>query len=351
MRICFLGDASWVPLQSLIEYVLDNGHDVHAIGSGDFPKTVIHHLLPEGHISRILARRTVRRIVKRIRPSITHAFYLTSYGYLASGIRDSPVLATSMGTDVFGAPELSRFLRPLRNHFAKCAIRRADRIHSVAEHMTERLVELGADPDIIHTFPRGILVDRFPEVGRTDLETEVPEIVCTRKLEPVYDHRTILKAARILKDQGAAFRMRFIGKGYLRDELIRTADSLGVRKEIEFRDQVPHSEIPELLAGADIYLSASLSDGTSSSLLEAMASGCVPVVSAIPGNRPWMTETRAQLMFTPGDPEALAEALTVALREKASWPAWRAECRSFVLEHGSRADSLARILKIYRELA
>ena len=40
---------------------------------------------------------------------------------------------------------------------------------------------------------------------------------------------------------------------------------------------------------ATIYISIPISDGTSISLLEAMAYGCIPIVSDLPANKEWIT--------------------------------------------------------------
>ena len=75
----------------------------------------------------------------------------------------------------------------------------------------------------------------------------------------------------------------------------------------------PRCHKAELLGRAEIYLSASLSDSTSVSLLEAMASCAVPVVSDIEGNREWVGEGEGARLFPPGDSAALARALEHAL--------------------------------------
>lgn len=57
---------------------------------------------------------------------------------------------------------------------------------------------------------------------------------------------------------------------------------------IKFLPALRHDELIELVARSRVYLSATLSDGTPLSLLEAMANGCYPVVSNIPANREWI---------------------------------------------------------------
>src|SRR4029077_1457783 len=104
---------------------------------------------------------------------------------------------------------------------------------------------------------------------------------------------------------------------------------------------------PDALAAAlqraEIFLSASRSDSTSLSLLEAMACGAVPVVSDIEGNREWVRGGEGARLFPPGDAAALARALEGALDD----PAWRARARAHnravVEARADRARNMAAI--------
>jgi glycosyltransferase involved in cell wall biosynthesis len=92
---------------------------------------------------------------------------------------------------------------------------------------------------------------------------------------------------------------------------------------VRFVGRLSPEALAQWLARADIYLSASRSDSTSVSLLEAMASGAVPVVSDIAGNREWVSDGMDARLFAPGDPRALTEALERALAD----PEWRERAR------------------------
>ena len=86
-----------------------------------------------------------------------------------------------------------------------------------------------------------------------------------------------------------------------------------VSKLISVRPLLKHHEFVDSLKNYDIYLSASLSDSTSVALLEAMAVGLFPVVSSIEGNREWITDGVNGVMFEPGSPQSLADALNRAI--------------------------------------
>ena len=75
-------------------------------------------------------------------------------------------------------------------------------------------------------------------------------------------------------------------------------------------------DLPDMLAKADIYVSASRSDGTSLSLLEAMAAGAFPVVSDIPANREWLTGQGDGLLFDVDGDKMLADCLEKAIRDE-----------------------------------
>ena len=106
------------------------------------------------------------------------------------------------------------------------------------------------------------------------------------------------------------------------------------------------------LRRATIYLSASLSDSTSVSLLEAMALGAYPVLSDIPANREWIAAPPQGLYFRPG----LAEGLTRSLLEALAMPeeARRQAVRVNRREIGERAiweENMAGLRDRFLELA
>jgi glycosyltransferase involved in cell wall biosynthesis len=77
---------------------------------------------------------------------------------------------------------------------------------------------------------------------------------------------------------------------------------------------VPESEIVQYFLASDIYISASHSDGSSVSLLQAMACGIAPLVSDIPGNREWVIPHQNGWLFEDGNSTALAAMIIQASR-------------------------------------
>lgn len=64
-------------------------------------------------------------------------------------------------------------------------------------------------------------------------------------------------------------------------------------------------DVPAILAATDIFALASYSEGLSNAVMEAMASGCAPVVSDVGGNRFLIQNGISGFLFPAGDREAL----------------------------------------------
>ena len=101
--------------------------------------------------------------------------------------------------------------------------------------------------------------------------------------------------------------------GSLTQALQSQAERLGVADRTRFIGTVPEDGLPALLRGAAIYVTASEVDGTSVTLLQAMACRTPVIASATPGNLQWIEPGVTGLTFTPADPSAIAAALDQAL--------------------------------------
>jgi len=78
------------------------------------------------------------------------------------------------------------------------------------------------------------------------------------------------------------------------------------------KKRTPHSEMLQRFSEARIYIGISLSDGISTSLLEAMATGCYPIQTDTACANEWFT-TRSGSMVKPGDIRQVSASLQLAL--------------------------------------
>jgi glycosyltransferase involved in cell wall biosynthesis len=181
--------------------------------------------------------------------------------------------------------------------------------------LTDAVVALGVARDRTLTVPLGVdaalFAARKPRAAAT-----APLVVSTRRLEPVYDVETTIAAAAGAA-RSHAFTLEIAGDGSLRPLLQRSIAVDSMRGRVTFHGELNEARIADLLARADVYVSSSLSDSTSVSLLEAMSAGAFPVVSDVAANREWIIDGETGLLFPPGDAEALSRALARALDDGA----------------------------------
>ena len=114
-------------------------------------------------------------------------------------------------------------------------------------------------------------------------------ILSTRGWEPIYGVDLIARAFVTAARQCPELKLIMLGNGSLAPMLHRIFAKGNVEEQVMFPGQVKYSELPRYYQMADLYVSASHSDGSSISLLEAMACGRPVLVSDIPGNREWVT--------------------------------------------------------------
>ena len=90
------------------------------------------------------------------------------------------------------------------------------------------------------------------------------------------------------------------------NHVLRVAE-LGLEDRVRFIGRVDEHALPELLRGADLYVTASETDGTSVTLLQAMSCGIPVAASANPGNEWWIIEGETGREFAVGDVATLAQ--------------------------------------------
>ena len=102
-------------------------------------------------------------------------------------------------------------------------------------------------------------------------------------------------------------RLLIAGDGAEREALAQSARDNGVGDTVEFLGEV--SDVPGVLARADVYVQPSFQEGLPNAVLEAMAMGLPIVATRVSGNEDVVADGDNGLLVPPGDPDALAAAV------------------------------------------
>jgi len=355
MRICYIALGTFTHIGPYLDYFHKAGHEVHFISLSPGPRRSVptynvglgkKYSESEGKWKYPLSMLRARRLIKKLDPDIVHAHYATSSGLTALACGFHPVVVTVHGSDLTVGIK-SRIWRSLLRKIFEYS----DCVNTVSEDLQRMVLSLGIGPDKIETFTLGIDTEKFAFVERPKIEqSRVLRLVCTRRLEPVFDHRTIVQALALLKKNGIRFDMSFVGDGSMLDELKRQVEDAGLDDRVSFMGRVHNDSLPEVLGRHDVYLSASLWDGTSLSLLEAMAVGLFPVVSDIKANSAWLRHNVDGLLHKVGDADDLATNILRLCNRPQLLAAATEANRKRVVESGDRKTNMKHLERIYEGL-
>lgn len=195
----------------------------------------------------------------------------------------------------------------------------ADHIVAVTGPVQELLLSRGADPNKVSIIINGIDTQMFaprPPSGvvrhRMGIGSSTMLIGCVARLETIKNHALLIDGLARARSQGVDCALVLFGDGSLRRVLEAQAASLGLGDRVHFWGFDAATQ--ELYCDLDVFALTSTAEGTSISMLEAMASGVCCVATAVGGNVGLLDEGRAGVLVPSGNRERLAQEI-VALAE------------------------------------
>jgi glycosyltransferase involved in cell wall biosynthesis len=166
------------------------------------------------------------------------------------------------------------------------------------------IADEGLSPERVVVLENGVDLSRFADLPAPPHPRRVG---VTANLRPVKGLDVFVRAAAEVCVAHPEASFHVAGEGPLRPELERLADELGVGERLNLPGAV--ADVPGFLAGLDVAVLPSLSEGMSNALLEYMAAGRAIVATAVGGNVRLIDHGVTGLLVPPGDPARLAAAV------------------------------------------
>jgi L-malate glycosyltransferase len=138
------------------------------------------------------------------------------------------------------------------------------------------------------------------------------------RLQPVKGHRYFIEAAGRIAAVEPKAHFLLVGDGALRGEIEEQAARAGVNDRVHLLGA--RNDAALIAAGFDVAVSASLSEGLSNAVMEAMAAGAPVVATAVGGTTELVIDDATGFLAPPADADALARRILDALRD----PEWSA---------------------------
>lgn len=347
MRIATLSNASVVHTERWVAHFRARGHDVRVWSLEPGPPALGAERLPApplpGALRYPLAAPALRRALARFAPDVVDAHYVPNYGLLGVLAGRRPLSVAAWGSDLLIAGPSN----PLQRARARFVLRHAALVLADSGNLAAAAIALGAPRERVRAIPWGVDRTRF----RPGAAREPGLVLSTRMHEPVYDMPVLIAGvAEVMSRRPDAF-LAVAGDGSLRGSLERLAAERLPAGRYRFLGRLAPDALADWLGRAEVFVSASRSDSTSQSLLEAMAAGAVPVVSDLEGNREWVSEGQGARLFRVGDAHGFATALQRVLEDSAWSGAARAWNAGVIAARGDWPTNLARIEDAFAALA
>lgn len=235
-------------------------------------------------------------------------------------------------------------------------MRRSRAVVAVSQDI-ERGVRAGnwASGQRLHTVLNGVDLEQFrPRADRAEVRqsigipTTALVVGTVARLSPEKDQATLLRAFAQVAMALPEARLLLVGDGALRAELEALARELRISERTHLLGE--RTDVAELLGAMDVFCLPSLTEGTSLTLLEAMATGLPVVATAVGGTPEVVAHETSGLLVEAGRPERLAEALCRVLQNGTLGARFGAAGREIVGERYSMQRMVERYAAIYQQI-
>jgi len=271
------------------------------------------------HILSPMRALTFKKYASKLNPDMVIGCWATTYGSYAAYSNLHPFVLFVWGSDVLILPW--KFF-PLRT-LVRYALKKADIVVVDSDVQKKAAIRLGCDSNKILKFP-WVKLNGFE--SNAQQRSEVREglgwteddivVISMRSHKPIYGVTYLIEAIPpILKHEPRA-KFLILGEGELTPNFKQRLRMYIVQGCVKFLGNVPHRNVAKYLNAADIYVSTSFSDGTSASLLEAMACSTTPITTAIPGNQEWVQDGWSGYLIPTGDAKELVQRIIFLIENR-----------------------------------
>ncbi len=260
--------------------------------------------------------RDLRRVLRELKPDVVHAGPVPQVAFLAAWSGARPLVSMSWGSDLL----LDIDRDPLQRWMARYALAHSAVLVGDCQAVQQKALRLGFPVNRVVLFPWGVDLARFSPGADDSFRQRAGwqdafVLLSLRSWEAVYGVDVIARAFVRAARQAPELRLVLLGSGSQAQAIHAILQRGEVEDRVFYGGQVSNDQLPRMYRSADLYISASHSDGSSVSLMEALACGRPVLVSDIPGNREWLENSPAGRLFADGDETELANGILQACQQ------------------------------------
>jgi len=277
----------------------------------------------------------LKKILKKVKPDILHGGFIQISGVISSLSDYKPFILMPWGHDVLKYKEMPLYLKLI----TRFAVTKSDCVAVDAEFVKSKVSDFfNYDEKNIVVFPWGVDRKIFnPQIKSNFREnfgwSDKKIIIMTRGFDPRMDVETLINAIPKIVAKNKDARFLLMGASHLSAKKIgfvydkpaykatelnckNLVLKLGIAKYVRFVKFMPNKEVAAFISNSDIFVSTSLSDGSSLSLMEGISCGLPVIVTKVPAFREWVSEGKNGHFINFGDSDALSNKINSLLANK-----------------------------------
>ena len=342
-----------------LKAISDGGHDVYFVQLEGNRRQVESRAVPE-NVNQVIWKggrepfawsklpalvMDFKRLLRDLKPDLVHAGPIQTCAFIAVLAGAKPLLTMSWGFDL-----MDDVHKGWMWEFAtKYTLKRSTFFTSDANVTKDKAVAYGMNPEKTIVFPWGVDLEHFSKKEERR-ENDGFVLFCNRSWETRYGVDVLARAFVKVARQRDDVRLILLNGGSQGANIRKILQSGGVEEYVTFGGQISQTELPRWYHMVDLYISPSHVDGSSVSLMEALACGLPCLVSDIPANKEWVFENKNGWLFRDGDADHLAEKILAAMNQRENLPEIGRISRSEAEKRADWKKNAAALMEVYRSL-
>lgn len=283
-----------------------------------------------------------RRLCARHHYDVTHAFFSVPCGLIAALLKKHfglPYVVSLRGSDVPGYSDRFTALYTILRPITRWVWKNAAAVVANSDGLKDLALRTRPEQDIGVIFNGVDTDDFFPDPTKRPKDTLIVTTGATRLTARKGIH-FLVEAMQSLSQTHPHVRLKAMGEGDARDDLVALARRAGVADKVEFIGRVPREETTQYYQEASVFVFPSLNEGMGNALLEALACGLPVVVTDVGGTKELVQDGVNGIIVPTSDAAAIAAAVARLADDPATRATMGAQSRAVARQYSW--DNIAR---------
>jgi len=218
-----------------------------------------------------------RRLLRQNNYDLVHAFFGFPTGWLCyRSAGKIPYIISLRGSDVPGQHARLQLDYKILGPVFRAIWKKASALVACSEGLKERALRFL--PSVaVEVIPNGVELDRFYP-AEAEQKPDGLRLLTVGRLSVTKRVEMLIDAVEILHKEGYKLHFTIVGGGAMEPQLRETVRKKNLGNVIGITGRTDAEDMPQVYRQSDIFISASMQEGMSNAMLEAMASG-LPIIT------------------------------------------------------------------------